>query len=171
MQKETMTSSAPVAPVVEPKRRGKGRKFFSLIFLLTLAGLIYSQYQLYLLKNPTYQQQLAQEQVQAIIDKVSKLMILPSEAPQVLVLQDVEKVKAQQPFFKDAENGDQVLVYPTIAIIYSPSKNKIVNVGPVIRDAQTGNSQVQNTPVTNTATGTKTTAPAKTGTSTKAQER
>ena len=134
----TETTKASAAPAVETKRKSKGRKFFWLIFILTLAGLVYSQYQLYLLKNPTYQQQVAQEQIQAIIDKVGKLMILPKDTPQVLVLQDVEKIKTSQPFFKDAENGDQVLVYPTTAVIYSPSKNKIVNVGPVIRDAQAG---------------------------------
>lgn len=155
MQNDTVKSSPATAkaPVVEVKRKPKGRKIFWLIFLLTLAGLVYSQYQLYILKNPNYQQKLAQEQIQATVDKVSKLMILPKELPQVLVLQDVAKIKAQQPFFKDAEDGDQVLIYSSTAIVYSPSKNKIVNVGPVTRDPQQGtSSQVQSS---NASTTTK----------------
>lgn len=139
---ETIKTVPLTTSVSEIKRKPKGRKFFWFIFLLTLAGLVYSQYQLYRLKNPLYQQKIAQEQAQATIDKVAKLMIVPKETPQVVILQEVEKIKVAQPFFKDAENGDLVLVYSTTAIIYSPTKNKIVNVGPVIRDSQ-GGSQDQ----------------------------
>jgi hypothetical protein len=122
---------------VEPKKKRKGGKFFKLLFLIILAGLIYSQYQLYILKNPNYQQKLQADKNEMILKKAGALMILPSGSPkQILYIQDADKIKAQQPFFKDAMNDDAVLVYKDIAIIYSPSRNKIINVGPIVSETQ-----------------------------------
>ncbi|HEU5121306.1 MAG TPA: hypothetical protein VFT59_00525, partial [Candidatus Saccharimonadales bacterium] len=44
-----------------------------------------------------------------------------------------------QPFFKNAENGDQLLIYQgaKMAIIYREKDNKLINVGPVAMDAAT----------------------------------
>lgn len=68
-----------------------------------------------------------------IINKLKKLMLLPSdEQPSIATVLDVEKLK-DQPFFAKAENGDKVIVYTEsqIAILYSPGKNLIVNVAPI----------------------------------------
>ena len=138
-----------------PKKSSKKSFFFRILFLIVLAGLIYSQYELYNLKDPAYQQKVAQAQAQSIVDKVSKLIILPKENPQIVIVQDIEKLRPLQPFFKDAENGDDVLVYSNLAIIYSPTKNKIVNVGPVTRDNTTA---PQSNTTIDTSTSTKTTA-------------
>jgi hypothetical protein len=134
------------------KKISKGKLFFILLFLVILAGLIYSQYQLYILKDPAYQQKVAEEQVQLLLKKVSKIMLLPTETPQIVQIQDVEKLKAQQPFFKDAQNGDEVLIYTNMAIVYSPSMNKIINVGPVSRESAqaTTPSQQDTTPAVKT---------------------
>jgi len=66
-------------------------------------------------------------------DKIGKLIILPNETPTVATILDAKKLIAEQPFYAGAENGDQLLVYPKSqkAIIYSPSRNVLVNVGPV----------------------------------------
>jgi hypothetical protein len=69
-----------------------------------------------------------------IVRKVGKLMVLPVGQPQMVVVQDANQIKAQQLFFKNAENGDIVLVYADTAILYSPTRNKIINVGPVINE-------------------------------------
>ncbi len=128
--KITKSSTADV-----PKKK-KGGKFFKLVFLLVLAGLIYSQYELYKIKNPNYQIQLQEKKNKNIIERTSKLMVVPEGVPQILFVEDVNQLKAQQPFFKDADNGDAVLVYPNVAIIYSVKNDKIVNVGPVINEKQ-----------------------------------
>lgn len=144
-------------PEIKKKRRGGVlSKLFVLVLIVWLG---YSQYELYMIKNPAYQQKIAEKQVSSIMKKVSKLMVLPVGQPQVIVIQDANQIKGQQQFFKNAENGDIVLVYPESAIIYSPSRNKIINVGPVINDTnQNTVPQVKNTEVnTTTATTSATT--------------
>jgi hypothetical protein len=65
--------------------------------------------------------------------KVAKLIDLPSdETPTLAAVTDKEKLK-DQPFFKDAKNGDQILIFPQAkkAIIYRESENRLINVGPI----------------------------------------
>ena len=64
---------------------------------------------------------------------VSKLMTLPTdEKPTVATITDIKKV-AGQDFYKNAKDGDKVLIFTSNkkAIIYRPSENKIVDVGVV----------------------------------------
>lgn len=97
------------------------------------AGTIYF-YQKYqaAIKDPNTTQQAADNAANALRDKVAKLMLLPSETPVVGTVEDASKQK-DQPFFKDAQNGDRILVFTASkkAIIYRESENKIINVGPV----------------------------------------
>jgi type II secretory pathway pseudopilin PulG len=107
------------------------------IILITLGGYglsyyLYSQNQS-LKKNPD---QVAQEQTTMIIAQVAKIMQLPTdESPSVVTVNDKSKV-AGQPFFKNVENGDALLVYSKNlqAILYRPSTNMIIQVGPVYND-------------------------------------
>jgi hypothetical protein len=76
---------------------------------------------------------------QSLIENVGKLMVLPTnETPQIATVTDITKL-ANQPFFKDARNGDSVLIYTKNqeAIIYDPASNKIVTVGPISIKSQT----------------------------------
>jgi hypothetical protein len=107
------------------------------VVLIALSGYglsyyLYSQNQS-LKKNPD---QVAQEQTTKIIAQVAKLMQLPTdESPSVVTVTDKSKV-AGQPFFKNVENGDTLLVYSKNlqAILYRPSTNMIIQVGPVYND-------------------------------------
>ena len=68
-----------------------------------------------------------------IINQVGKLIQLPAdETPTVATITDKEKLK-DQPFFTQAENGDNILIYLQAkkAIIYRPSINKIIDIAPV----------------------------------------
>lgn len=67
------------------------------------------------------------------LQKVSRIMVLPSnEEPTLATVTDLSKLK-DQPFFANAQEGDKVLIYPRSlkAILYSPSKDKIIEVSSV----------------------------------------
>jgi hypothetical protein len=79
---------------------------------------------------------VAQQTTQRLVSEVGKLYDLPKdETPTVAQVSDKEKVK-DQPFFKNVENGDWVLVYQTarMAVLYRESQNKLINVGPISLD-------------------------------------
>ncbi len=67
-----------------------------------------------------------------VLAAVGKLILLPTEQPNLAIIDDsVSDLKAKEPFFKDALPGDRILVYSERAIIYRPSQNIIINVGPI----------------------------------------
>lgn len=68
-----------------------------------------------------------------VVAKVAKLYNLPTdEEPRHAVIADADQT-SKEPFFKDAKNGDQLLVYPQagFAVLYRESENKIINTGKV----------------------------------------
>jgi hypothetical protein len=67
------------------------------------------------------------QEVQSTIARVAELVpIKTDERPYVGVITDVDLVKQANPFYKDAEQGDKVLIWSDRAVVYSPSKDKIV---------------------------------------------
>lgn len=77
--------------------------------------------------------QQAQAEVDNLIKDLSKLITLPSdEKPTVATVTDAEKIKTQS-FFKNAQNGDKVIIYTNAkkAVLYRPSEKRIVEVGAV----------------------------------------
>jgi cytoskeletal protein RodZ len=72
-------------------------------------------------------------EVKKLVEKVGKLMILPDETPALATVDDKTKLAGEE-FFKNAENGDKVLIFSASkqAIIYRESQNKIINVGPIV---------------------------------------
>ncbi len=69
-------------------------------------------------------------EVLAVLDKVSKLIEIPTdEEPTVATVTDKEKLKEQK-FFAKAENEDKVIIFVKAqkAILYRPSWNKIIEV-------------------------------------------
>jgi hypothetical protein len=91
-------------------------------------------------QNPN---KVAEDETKRLVEKVGKLYQLPGdETPVVAKVEDKEKLK-DQPFFKNAENGDQLLIYQgaKMAIIYREKDNKLINVGPVAMDSAPQNGQ------------------------------
>ena len=123
---------------VHETRKKSGKWMLKLIpYLLILAAGIYGG--TYLVKQkPTWfglPQGTAQAQAEAnaLVAKVSKLMVLPAdETPTIATVTDIEAVK-DQPFFANAQNDDKVLIYQKAgkAILYRESENKIIEVGAV----------------------------------------
>lgn len=74
------------------------------------------------------------EKTNEILEKVGALIQLPAnEAPSMATIDDAEAVKKVQPFLTNAQNGDILIVYQSAAeaLLYRPSTNKLIAVGPV----------------------------------------
>lgn len=73
-----------------------------------------------------------------IVTRVSKLTSLPGEEPYDIVrVQDPEYLKKQNIFYKDIEEGDYILMYPNLAVIYNLRNNQIVAVKQGVREGVT----------------------------------
>jgi len=123
------------------------------------ATYFYRQYQeaKKLVANP---QEIAKNEITAIIEKISKVMDLPEgEEPTLATVLEADKLR-EQPFFTKAENGDKVLIYTQAkkAILYRPSQNKIINVSPLSLTNGTESSETQPIPTTSKSPATKPTA-------------
>jgi len=79
-------------------------------------------------------EQKAAKELAAATAAVGKLMILPDgDQPILATVTDAKTLIAQQAFFAGSINGDQLLLFPKSmkAVIWSPSRQLIVNVGPI----------------------------------------
>lgn len=107
------------------------------IFLISsLIGLLTIGVVGYFLFSQTPEER-AEKEMNTLLADVASLMILPqSEMPLIYTIDDPELLRLQQPFFTDALAGDKLLVYPVAvkAVIYSPERNLIVNVGTIATD-------------------------------------
>lgn len=74
-----------------------------------------------------------------VISDLSAIMVLDEGDPVIAVIENLEAMRAENAeFYKNALAGDYMVLYPTKAIIYRASENKIVNVAPII-NASAGN--------------------------------
>lgn len=106
------------------------------ILALAGAGFMYYQYQktaIELKKTKsqvkTTQDAMKQDEIKRLVAEVSKVARLPeNETPSIATITDVSKLKDQS-FFKDAKNGDILLVFNQSgkAILYDPKDKKIVD--------------------------------------------
>lgn len=72
-----------------------------------------------------------------VVKEVGELYIVPpEEEPTVAAIKDKSKL-SKQDFFKDAQNGDYLVVYSKagLALIYRESVDKLVNAGPINANA------------------------------------
>lgn len=88
------------------------------------------------LSTPQGQQRLSEQEMTVILEQLGKLTLLPDEEPVMATIIDAAYLATQSAFYEQSENGDKLVVFPTAkkAIIYSPTRNIIVNSGPVVDD-------------------------------------
>ncbi|CAG1022427.1 hypothetical protein DOJK_01666 [Patescibacteria group bacterium] len=120
------------------------KHFILAAILLTLFIVAYFFYDYITLKNnianPDYINQLQitynANSSKSVLEKLSQIMILPNEKdPTIATIKDVQKLKSGNPeFYKNALDGDTLIIYTSMAIIYRESENKIVSFAPVLAD-------------------------------------
>ncbi len=133
--------------MIKTGRLGKMKKsipwFYIAIGVLSVttlffAGTTFFYYERYAQPMPAVGAALG---VDRLLTDVAKIIALPTgEKPTIATVADPEKLKAQ-PFFAKAQIGDKVLIYPQAhqAILYRPTENKIVEIGPFSADVTSTN--------------------------------
>lgn len=135
-------------PKSEKMTNGQRKPSFKLVIIvaggivllaLGIAGYFIIQYQKVVKANPDI---AAQDTKQRIVNAVGKIYNAPQEEPTMARVSDVTKLKDGQEFFKNAQNGDYMLVYikAKTAVLYRESTNRIINAGPVSEDQPAKNS-------------------------------
>lgn len=119
-------------------------KFLVLLLIIVIGGFFWSfnnylnyKKQVARLSTAEGQQELVKKETAGLVEKVGRHIVLPvGEEPTVATVMDAVGLAKDQPFYKDAQNGDKVLIYVQAqkAIIYSETKDILVNVGPVYID-------------------------------------
>jgi len=73
-----------------------------------------------------------ENEVEVIMERISKVFLLPGEIPTVATISDKEKLKGQA-FFDKAENGDKLLLFTNsnLAILYRDSIKKIIEISQI----------------------------------------
>jgi hypothetical protein len=137
-----LTAEKKAEPIFEPpkKRKSKAKTALivvgvSIMFAILLIGAkLYQDSQKQLsdlrlkIQNPTAAKAQSDQDV---VDRVNKHMVLPNEVPKIVTIADVDKIKTEQPFFAQAENGDILLVYSQKVILYSPTLDKVIEVAQI----------------------------------------
>ncbi|HUD05370.1 MAG TPA: hypothetical protein VMR18_00400 [Candidatus Saccharimonadales bacterium] len=103
---------------------------FAIILVVIVAGISIGS--ILIFKNNNNDSLSGAAELRVVEAEVSKHYLLPTnEVPALATVTDESKLTS--PFFKDAKDGDKVLIYEKnqLAIIYRPSIDRIVMVGPV----------------------------------------
>ncbi len=125
-----------------------------LLILLALAGgvaFLYTKYaetrkEVEKLSTVQGQQELSKTQTQELLGEMRQIIIMPTnEDPVVATITDINQLKDKD-FYKDAKNGDRVVVFANAkkAYIYSPERKLIVNVGAFQIEEKPQNQQPTN---------------------------
>lgn len=106
----------------------------AVVVVVVLAGGYFGWTRYQAMQNsPEAQAAKLEQQKNAVITKVKALTVLPDEEPVLFTVNDANLLKTQQAFFKDAANGDVLMVFQKNgkALIYREATNQIINAGPV----------------------------------------
>lgn len=139
----TKTDSKPTVRTID-----RLLPIFLIISVIALAVSFWAFWQskqkLSVLTNPDQASELNAEQTAQLLEKVKLLAVLPNEpTPVVATINDVETLASRQAFYKDAHNGDKLIVFARSrkAIIFDEKNNRIVNIGPIFYTDAEGNNQ------------------------------
>lgn len=149
MKNQTMKITIHTPKIVLTSRMKKllsGVLLASALFSIGFGGYAYFQWQetQELLKDPAKREQ---EEFKATVQLISSLIKLPQdETPTLATVSEADRLK-NMTFFKDAQNGDKVLMYikNKKAYLYRPSDKILVEVATInISDQAASNPTTQN---------------------------
>lgn len=77
-----------------------------------------------------FKQEIQQNKIASVVSSIGKLMIVPKGTPILATVKDITKLKQQHTFFKNAQNGDDLVIFPQSrrVVIYSPARNLIIRI-------------------------------------------
>lgn len=132
MENETNKTSISAEPTIPHKRVKIVFSVLTLLVVVLAAGAVYFYMQT---KVDSGQKALEanKKTLEETIEAVGKLILLPTdEEPTLATVSDPVKLQNQE-FFKNAEKDDRVLIYSKArkAILYSPTKHKVIEVAPI----------------------------------------
>lgn len=106
---------------------------FCSILVFLLAGAAFYQLSVSTRQLIAFQTIQKSQSSLSVPDKVRVILFIDDAAtPSVLVVTDANQVRTSNPsFYKNAENGDSLLVYSNQAVIYREKNNQIINVTPI----------------------------------------
>ncbi|MFO0743979.1 MAG: hypothetical protein U0469_02950 [Candidatus Paceibacterota bacterium] len=109
------------------QRRISLSRSFKVMFLSIVSGLVVVIVIFgYINSAKTKAESVTQENV---ISQLSKQISLPNEAPVTFLrVSDAKNLSLQDEFYKNVQNGDYIIVYSSMALVYDFSNNKIENV-------------------------------------------
>ncbi len=136
--RSSKSSTKVVSPYVKKLKRyvKQGAKsallspvFHSSFKIISTASIVVAMlYGSYLYIGKTFANEIVVSQSE-IIARVSRLTALPQESPYEIVrVQDEEDLRKQNPFYKDIKEGDYILIYKNLAIIYDLRNNRIAGI-------------------------------------------
>jgi hypothetical protein len=114
----------------------------SILAFIFLCFGIYSQYQLHRLEQEESLGTVTSINGEKVVKKVPQTgeeivaalkthVKVPEGDPQIAVVQDVSKLKQTQAFFKDAQNGDVIVVYDSLIYLYRPTLDIVIGFGDI----------------------------------------
>lgn len=65
-------------------------------------------------------------------EKLGAHLVLPEEEPLIATVTDVERLKKEQAFYRNAQNGDVIFIWNDKALIFRESEDKIVDFGIIV---------------------------------------
>src|SRR5688572_19531025 len=125
-------SAAKTGPPIDTVKKMRGKLWkrwrlivpIALIILLAMGGLTYAY-----LDARADLQKLSKtgNSQEEMLQTISRHLAVPKEEPTVATVNDAVKLNSQE-FFKDAQNGDKVFIFPKAnrALIYRPSTQKVI---------------------------------------------
>ncbi len=82
----------------------------------------------------TQQERIITREQKNILERLAQHIILPAgENPAIAAIANSEMLANNNSFYSNTQDGDQLIIYANaaLAIIYSPARDKIINIGPL----------------------------------------
>ncbi len=154
MIKKTTGKTLPktAAPISEPPKRTPPKTFAFLAVIVVVVLTAFALMAVNAIKGkgkgpaantPAVTQnnkipQAAATDVENVVSRVSQLILTKNdEQPTVATVQDADLLRQGNPlFYKDAENGDRLLVWSDKAVLYSTKQDKLLAVMPIAMNQQ-----------------------------------